>query len=133
MISDKIVFFDGACGLCNRVVDLLIWIDKAKTLRFASLQSHYAKQFFAEKKVSLSAFDTIYFYHNQHLYHKSAAVKQILLNLGRMWRFLGKLIGLIPLVITDYIYDVAAKNRFTIFGKTTCRIPTTQERDRFLT
>lgn len=133
LVPDKIIFFDGECGLCNRVVDLLIRIDKTRTLHFASLQSQFAKRFFTHKGLAISALDTIYFYRNQQLYQKSSAVKQVLLTFNNMWGFLGRLMCLIPRVIADYMYDVVAKNRFKVFGKTMCRIPTVQEQSRFLT
>ena len=40
--SNPIVFYDGVCGLCNRLVQFLLKHDREGRLRFASLQSDFA-------------------------------------------------------------------------------------------
>jgi predicted DCC family thiol-disulfide oxidoreductase YuxK len=128
---DKIVFFDGECGLCNWAVDFFIRIDGSQTLYFSSLQSAFAIQFLKEKNITIHL-DTIYFYHNQRIYDKSTAMKQIFLSLNKFWRVIGWLISLVPKSLADCIYCYIARNRFKLFGKTSCRIPTEEEKKRFL-
>jgi predicted DCC family thiol-disulfide oxidoreductase YuxK len=128
---DKIVFFDGECGLCNRVVDFFIRADTSKTLYFSSLQSPFAIHFFKEREINIQL-DTMYFYHNRQIYDQSAAVKQLFLCLTGYRHLVGLLIGLAPKNFADDVYRKISKNRFKFFGKTTCRIPSKEEKMRFL-
>jgi len=128
---DKIVFFDGECGLCNRVVDFFIRADTSKTLYFSSLQSPFAIHFFKEREINIQL-DTMYFYHNRQIYDQSAAVKQLFLCLTGYRHLVGLLIGLAPKNFADDVYIKISKNRFKFFGKTTCRIPSKEEKMRFL-
>ena len=41
----SVLFYDGQCGLCNRVVRLLLQTDRAGRLRFATLQSAPAQAY----------------------------------------------------------------------------------------
>jgi len=127
---DKIIFFDGECGLCNKAIDLIIRVDTSKKIYFSSLQSPFAIRFFKHRVITIKL-DTIYFYHRQRIYDRSAAIKQILLCLKGFWYIIGLFIVLIPKPIADYIYRHIAANRFKLFGKTTCRIPTLAERNQF--
>ena len=40
--SEPVVFYDGACGLCQRSVRFLLLADRRKCLGFASLQGRTA-------------------------------------------------------------------------------------------
>ena len=128
---NKIVFFDGECNLCNSMVDFIIHTDKSKTFCFSSLQSPFAINFLKKSKIDIQL-NTIYFYSDQQIYDRSEAVKQIFLHLGRYWRIFGILIGLLPKQLSDYFYQKISKNRFKLFGKGSCRIPTKEEKNRFL-
>lgn len=124
---DKIVFFDGECGLCNRVVDFFIRADTSKTLYFSWLQSPFAIRFFENRGIAIQL-DTMYFYHNRQIYDQSAAVKQLFLCLTDYRHLVGVLIGLTPQNFADYVYRKISKNRFKLFGKTSCRIPSKEEK-----
>ena len=66
------------------------------------------------------------------LHRKSDAVLRILVGLGGPWRLLG-LLRLVPRPLRDIAYDFIARNRYRWFGKRdTCRMPTPEERERFL-
>ena len=128
---NRIIFFDGECGLCDRVVDFFIRADRSKKLLFSPLQSPFAIRFFKERRINVQL-DTLFFYYNQQIYDRSAAVKQLFLYLSGYWRLIGVLIGFTPKTIADFIYKKVAKNRFKLLGRTTCRIPNKEERARFL-
>jgi predicted DCC family thiol-disulfide oxidoreductase YuxK len=67
------------------------------------------------------------------LYRRSAAVVRILWGLGGFWKFLGGLLWLVPLPLRDLGYRAVSASRYHLWGKKeTCRIPTADERSRFL-
>ena len=53
-LPERIVFFDGVCGLCNRFVDRLLTDDARGMLRFAPLQGATAAQ-----RLPISAIQTV--------------------------------------------------------------------------
>ncbi len=129
-MNNEIVFFDGVCGLCNSFVDFLLRIDKKKKLLFAPLQGKTAAEF----QISAGSQDlkTVLFYSQGKLYSKSDAVIEIFKRLGGIWSI--SVAGrLIPQKIRNYIYDYVARNRLRWFGqKTTCRMPSENEKGRLL-
>ncbi len=41
--SHPVLLYDGLCGFCDKSIQLILRHDRRKTLRFAPLQSSYAK------------------------------------------------------------------------------------------
>lgn len=128
--QDNIVFFDGVCGVCNAGVDFLIKIDSKNQLFFAPLQGKTASK--QIDPTYIKQLDTLILYKDSKVYLKSAAVFQIIKIIGK-WYKIFLFFQVFPLKWTDGCYDFIAKNRYQWFGKKeTCRIPTLQERNRFL-
>ena len=125
--KERIVIFDGVCGFCNKSIDLLIKLDKDKLFKYTSLQGEYVKKLDIAKDL-----ESIVFYEEGKIYYKSTAVLKILRSLGGVG-ILANIFFIIPKFIRDFIYDVIAKYRYTIFGKMeTCRMPKVEERALFL-
>ena len=128
---ESIVFFDGVCGLCNSTIDFLLSRDRKASLKFAPLQGTTAEQLVPEDvRQQLSTF---VFADRGQLFYRSAAFVRILLRLGGIWRTIGAGLWLIPWPIRDLGYRVVSRLRYQLFGKReTCRMPTAEERARFL-
>ncbi len=107
----KVIIFDGVCGLCNKIVFLLIKWDKKALFRYTSLQGEYVKTLAVPKDI-----DSIVLYENGVLYYKSTAILRIVKSLGGAWVFFS-LFYLIPRAVRDAMYDIIAKHRYKIFGK----------------
>lgn len=128
--ADRIVFFDGVCGLCNHTVNFLLNHDKGGKLRFAPLQGETARKLLREDQRDLS---TLVYRDGGRDWTRSSAVVRILWQLGGAWSLLGSLLWLIPLPLRNLGYRLVAALRYTLFGKReTCRLPTPEERARFL-
>lgn len=126
-MRDKVVIFDGVCGLCNASVNLLMRLDKKKTLRYSSLQGEYIKQLNIEEGI-----DSIVYVEQGIVYYKSTAILKIVRSLGGGYIFV-KLLYIFPEMIRDFIYDVIAKHRYKIFGKMEqCRVPDEYEKEFFI-
>lgn len=126
----NIIFFDGVCGLCNGFVDFIMKIDKAGQFKFSPLQSEYAKKNLpAEFTENLNS---VVVQIDGKNYRKSDGVFQVWKKLGAPWSALS-LLKALPAPLTDAGYDLVAKTRYKIFGKKdSCRLPTPDERARFL-
>ncbi|WP_010584375.1 thiol-disulfide oxidoreductase DCC family protein [Schlesneria paludicola] len=127
----RILFFDGVCGLCNWSVDFVLRRDVNCDFQFAPLQGDTAKALLTPEDVN--DLNTVVLLVGDRTYRKSAAVVRILWQLGPAWRCLGALLWLIPLPLRNLGYSIIARNRYHLFGKKeSCRIPTAEERVRFL-
>jgi len=125
--KDKtIVFFDGVCGLCNRLVDFLLRRDKKDRFLFAPLQG------LETMPEILKGSDSILVFDNEKYSIKSAAVFVIVKRLGGVWK-LFYIFNVLPTPFCDYFYDHVARRRYQIFGrKDSCRVATAEERRKFL-
>jgi predicted DCC family thiol-disulfide oxidoreductase YuxK len=127
----KILFFDGVCGLCNWSVDFVLKRDSRGEFQFAPLQGDTAKALL--HPADLRDLKTIVLMIDNQTYRKSAAVVRILWRLGPYWQLMGSLLWLIPLPLRNLGYTLIATNRYSLFGKKeSCRMPTPEERMRFL-
>ena len=125
-----IVFFDGVCNLCQGSVRYLIKHDKKGVLKFASLQGNYAKDFVNETEIQ--SMQSILFFDGKMLYKKSTAVLKLSRFLGGRHQVL--LLGyILPRFVSDWLYNIVAKNRYRWFGKKDqCMLPFKGFENRFL-
>ncbi|HVK59918.1 MAG TPA: DCC1-like thiol-disulfide oxidoreductase family protein [Bdellovibrionales bacterium] len=131
MAKETIVFFDGYCGLCSGLVDFLMKRDRHGRLRFAPLQGSTAAKLLTESE--RSDLDSIVIVMNGTKLKHSTAVLNTLIQVGGIWRLLGHAGLCFPNSFRNFVYRIVATNRYRWFGKLeTCRIPTPEERSRFL-
>lgn len=124
--ANKVIVFDGVCNLCNGFIDFIIHRDKG-TFKFAALQTPVGKSL-----VPQSQDETVYLVIGERIYNKSTAALMVARHLKFPW-FLFSIFLIVPKIIRDAIYNWVARNRYKWFGKRdTCRLPTPEERARFL-
>jgi predicted DCC family thiol-disulfide oxidoreductase YuxK len=125
-----IIFFDGVCHVCNYTVDFILKRDEGIFL-FAPLQGQVA----AKKLDTLPDYGqlkSIVLLDEEGIHLKSQAVLKILSRLRVPWKW-AKYLKVIPLDMRDGFYDYFAAHRYQWFGKRdSCRLPTQEERLRFL-
>lgn len=127
----SVLLFDGVCNLCNSSVDFIIRNERNNDLKFASLQSEYGQTLLNSFKME-DVPDSLVFYDGEQVFFKSEAAWKISKYLKRPYRWLGVL-NVFPLTLRNWAYDWIAKNRYRWFGKKdTCRLPSDDERVRFL-
>lgn len=126
-----VILFDGVCNFCNASINFVIDRDAARRFRFASLQSDFGQRLLAENNRQLTDFDTVLLLRDGKLYKKSDAALEIARYLkGWSWLYLFRVV---PRFIRDFFYDIIAKNRYRLFGKSeSCRIPTPEEKKLFV-
>ena len=132
MSSKYIVLFDGVCNLCNRSVQFILKRDRNKKFLFGSLQGKTGQEYLRKYHLPTDQFHSFMLIEANVLYTRSTAVLRVLKHLGHGWQFLYVLIYL-PQVLRDGLYKLIATNRYRLFGKKdVCRVPTVEERERFL-
>ena len=128
----QIVFFDGVCNLCNRSVNFLIKNDKKGVLKFASLQSEFAKKTLPKTLLNNKDLDSILFYTEGKYYEKSNAILKLCKILGGFF-YVFQFGYLLPPFLRNGLYMLIANNRYRWFGTTAqCRVPATDLKERFL-
>lgn len=128
---EPVIFFDGVCGLCNRWVDFVLAHDRRRVFRFAALQGETARDWL--QIAPDQPLNSVVLCDGNGIHRKSDAIWRMLLALGGFWNVPGWLLRLTPRPIRNWGYDLVACNRYRWFGKKeTCRLPTPDERSRFL-
>jgi predicted DCC family thiol-disulfide oxidoreductase YuxK len=111
---EPIVFYDGACPFCSRVIRFILKNEKNEHLRFSSLQSDYAKKFFLNRGFTEVDMSTFYFVEKGDLYKRSSAALRLIPYLKWFWIWLN-IFWIFPKFLRDSIYALIARNRYKIF------------------
>ena len=126
----NVIFFDGYCGLCNGFVDFMIKVDRKAVFKFSPLQSEFAKQHV--KASDISDLKSVVILIDGKTYRKAEGVLKAISLLGGIWKS-SLVLNVLPNKILNVGYDLVAENRYSLFGKReTCRLPSPEERSRFI-
>lgn len=131
-----VLLYDGVCGFCNRSVRTIIRLDPAGPLRFAALQSVFAKAI-VERHPEIGNVDSMVFVDDpgqpsERVAVRSGAALRVADYLGGPWRVL-KVAHVIPAPLRNWLYDRFAAIRYRVFGKyDSCPLPPPEVRARFV-
>ncbi|HYC96714.1 thiol-disulfide oxidoreductase DCC family protein [Brevundimonas sp.] len=126
-----LILFDGVCVFCSRWVRFVIDHDRDARFSFTPIQSESGRVLAARFGIDPEVPQTNAVIWNGRIHFKSDAALTVL----------GQLPATRPLIILkaaprglrDPVYDVIARNRYRIFGRTgTCMVPSVRDRARFL-
>ena len=127
-----VLFFDGVCNLCNGTVSFIMERDRRGRICFASLQSDFAQQVLPPLGISPENLESIVYLHDGQAFRRSDAVLAVCRELRAPWRWL-QVFRIVPRSLRDLVYEWIAQRRYKWFGKRpSCRIPTPEEQDRFV-
>lgn len=131
-----LVFYDGNCGLCDQVVQILFKADKNERFVFAPLQGVAASQYLKNLPDEIKAADSLILIENYrssdpqaYLFGKGAL--RIAWLLGWPWLLIGWL-SFLPGFLFNWAYRLVARNRHRFFPQNQCFIPPPNQKDRFL-
>jgi predicted DCC family thiol-disulfide oxidoreductase YuxK len=133
-----VVFFDGVCGLCDRLVRFLLPRDRRGRLRFAPLQGELARTVLARHGLNPDDLDSIVVVtgwrnSSERALTRAPAVLHTLDVLGTGWRMLARAASIVPVPLANGVYNLVARSRYRIFGRfDACPLPPREWRARFL-
>lgn len=133
-----LVFYDGVCGLCNRLVQFLLGRDHRNVFRFAQLQGEFARRELQPRGFDPADLDTVFVIADWgtpkgRVLERSHAVLHALAQLGGIWALLATIGRAIPTSVADVAYRAVARRRYRIFGRfDVCPVPRPEWRARFL-
>jgi predicted DCC family thiol-disulfide oxidoreductase YuxK len=116
--APDLLFYDGYCGLCHRLVQFVLREDReGKAFRFAPLQGEtFQRLVSSEVRVTLPD-SVVMRAADGQLYVRSDAFLRVLRRLGGGWNVLASGLGIVPRGLRDFVYDFVARMRFRIFGR----------------
>jgi predicted DCC family thiol-disulfide oxidoreductase YuxK len=120
MLSKQaVLFYDGDCPLCNRVVTFILNHERSPEILFSALNSEATAQWMAKHPECRMDEDTVYFFEGQRLHCRSTAVLKILPYL-RCYVQGFRLGWIFPRALRDAVYNFVAKRRKRIVKE--CRV-----------
>jgi predicted DCC family thiol-disulfide oxidoreductase YuxK len=126
-----VLFYDGECGLCNSFVQWVLRRDKQGRFRFAPLQGKTAERMIGLPQGAAERWSVV-LVDEAGVHVRSEASLRTVIGLGGMWGAAAVLLW-IPRIVRDTVYEFIARHRYRWFGKVdACRLPTPEERSRFL-
>jgi predicted DCC family thiol-disulfide oxidoreductase YuxK len=137
--SCPVLFFDGECGLCNRIVRLLLRLDRRGVLRFAPLQGPTAQAYLHRHELPLTDFDSLIFVPDwetrdrREFLRRTDGVVAALRVVGGWCGTVLAWIRFLPAGWRDGLYKLVARWRYRVFGRwRACPLPRPEWKARFL-
>ncbi len=131
--DDKpLIIFDGECGFCSRDIDFVLRYDKKNLFRFTPAQSELGTALMRHYGFRTDHYETSLLIENGVAHPRSDGVLRVLQLLGGMTS-IASLLRFVPRSLRDSVYNLVARNRMKIAGRRqACRVPTPEERGRFI-
>lgn len=131
-----LVFYDGNCGLCDRVVQFVFKEDKNQLFVFAPLQGETASRFLRNLPPEIRFTDSLILIENyRSSYPRVSILAKGALRIGWLlgwpWMIAG-LLSFLPGWMFDWAYRLVAANRHRFFPQDQCFIPPANQKERFL-
>lgn len=131
--SGPILLYDGRCGVCSEAVQWVLAHERARSLRFAPLESAVGRELRALSGIPTSVDSMLWTELRDGRVHadiRSSALLRVLEYVGGPWRW-ARALRLVPAALRDAAYARLAKWRYRLRAPA-CLVPTAQERARFL-
>jgi predicted DCC family thiol-disulfide oxidoreductase YuxK len=135
--GDHLLLYDGVCGLCTRSVRFVLAHDRMAAFDFASLQSPTGRALVEASGRDPEALTTFVVCANYRtsratVLSKARAVLFLADTLGWPWKT-AAVVRLLPILWLDRLYDLLARHRYRVFGRSDrCFVPSQEFRNRFV-
>lgn len=128
-----ILFYDGSCGFCHRVIQLSNkYLCSQSAVMFSPLQGETAQGIRLYYNTFPLNNDAIVLFDRGTVFVGPSAFFKLSCYFKKPWSWFA-IFRFMPSFISDYVYQVIAKNRYNIFGKKDyCSLPDNSFRHRFL-
>ena len=137
MVDGPVLLYDGLCGFCDGAVQFILRHDRRGTLKFATLQSDFARAVVA-RHPEIADVDSLVLVERdgeadwENVYVRSEGALRVARYLGGWWH-MTRVVAVAPRFLRDWAYDAFARVRYRVFGRhDTCPIPTPEQRARFI-
>jgi predicted DCC family thiol-disulfide oxidoreductase YuxK len=121
-MRQPVLLYDGKCGLCNRLVRLLLRSDEAGRLHYAPLQSQPAQVYLRAQGLPTEDFDSLVFVPDWNdpkwgaPQLRTTGALGAAVVVGGIWRVVSWL-RILPAWLRDPGYKLVARTRYAFFGE----------------
>ncbi len=135
-LAAPVLLYDGVCAFCNWAVRTVLRFDPNGRMRFAALESDFARTIIA-RHPDIEDVESVVFVDEpgrpgERVAVRSEAALRVADYLGGPWKMFNAA-RIMPVPLRDWLYDRFADIRYRVFGKyETCPLPPTEVRTRFL-
>lgn len=137
--AGPVLLFDGECGLCHRVVRLLLRLDRYSRLRYAPLQGPAAQAYLRAHGLPAADFDSLIYVpdwsrrESPDFLWRTAGVGAALQAIGGLAGGFAVVLAVIPTSWRDAGYRLGSRWRYRVFGPWRVRpLPRAEWAARFL-
>lgn len=133
--KSAVLFYDGACGICNAFVGFILDRENRSqgnipSLFFAPLQGELARRLLSPRDIE--TLHSAVLHREGQLWYRMDAVRTVLAELRAPWPQVAVILGVLPRPLTDGAYNLVAKYRRRFGGNLQCRRLTPEEQRRFV-
>ncbi len=112
------LFYDGSCGLCHRIVRLMISEDpQGRAFRLAPLQGETFRKVVPQTQRERLPDSMVLVRSDGVVLTRSACARHVGKRLGGIWGVAASLASILPTVVADRIYDLIARVRSRLFRR----------------
>lgn len=118
-----VLIYDGYCNLCGAIIRLVKRRDRMGRFEFVPSQSERGGRLLGSAGLKQAGTGTVVLVYQERFFTRSDAALMTFRLLGGGWKLLYGLI-IVPRFIRDFVYDIIAKTRYRLFGRSaSCYIP----------
>ncbi|TCU19161.1 thiol-disulfide oxidoreductase DCC family protein [Rhizobium sullae] len=131
--DDKpLIIFDSECVFCSGWVKFALKHDRAQRFCFLAAQSALGAALYRHYGLDERDYETNILIEDGRPHFKSEGSIRMIAGLDFPWS-LARILYILPRPFADRLYELIARNRLKIAGRrTTCYVPSPEERSRFL-
>ncbi len=131
--DDKpVIIFDGQCVFCSAWARFVLRVDRRHRYRLLPAQAALGRALYRHYGLDPEYYETNILLKDGRAYFKADGSIRMAQGLGFPWSA-AVAARLLPARWREGLYDLVARNRFRIFGRSdVCYAPRPQDRDRFL-
>lgn len=127
-----VIVYDGVCVLCSGAMRAIARRDRRQRYRFVSGQSALGTALFKHYGLDPHNFETVLLIADGRAHGKLDMARRVAGEIGGPWR-LFELFAIMPGAMQDWCYDLIAKNRYRLFGRSdVCIAPDASWRARII-
>jgi predicted DCC family thiol-disulfide oxidoreductase YuxK len=132
--SHEVLFYDGGCGLCHRVVKFVLKHDHLGYFHYAPMDGNYYIESFNEADRTRLAEKVVLLFPDGNMLLGTDAILHIFEKLDAPWPSFAPLVRLIPTALRDAAYNTVSHLRRKLFAPPPMVCPTMDpdEEKRFI-
>lgn len=127
-----VIVFDGDCALCSAFARFVLRYDRQGRFRLLPAQTPLGRALYLHYGLDPDEYETNVLIDDGVAWFKSAGSIRMAAGLGLPWS-LARALRILPAPLLDRLYDLVARNRIRLFGRTpACYLTDRDHADRFL-